>query len=104
MKPTPPRRRRPNLYRLNPHQPPVGDKRRIISMKKVSVLIIVSLLASLFVALPALAAPHFLPTQQPQKGFKTPEERAAYEAYWKEQTDWAKKLAMGKEFLSKFTD
>ncbi len=73
-------------------------------MKKVSLLIIVSLLASLCVTLPALANPRFTQTPQPQKGFKTPEERAAYEAYWKEQTDWAKKLAMGKDFLGKFTD
>jgi len=68
-------------------------------MKKLSVLIIVSLLASLFMALPALATP-----LQPQKGFKTPEERAAYEAYFNEKTDWTKKLRMGKDFLNKFTD
>lgn len=73
-------------------------------MKKVSLLIIASLLVSLFVALPALATPRFAQAPQPQKGFKTPEERAAYEAYYNEKTDWAKKLAMGKEFLSKFTD
>src|ERR1043165_9935812 len=75
-----------------------------VSMKNVRAMMIVSLLASLCLALPALATPRFtLPTQQ-QKQFKSDAERVAYTAWYNEKTDAAKKLAMGKDFLKKFPD
>lgn len=74
-------------------------------MKKVSAMTVVSLLASLFLALPALATPRFTPPpQQKQLQFKSDAEREAYTNWYNEKTDAAKKLALGKEFLKKFPD
>ena len=74
-------------------------------MKRVSLLMIVALLASFSVALPTWAAPRFA-AQQAQKQFKSEAERTAYTAYYevKIEADPAKKLAMGKEFLKNFPD
>ena len=74
-------------------------------MKKVSAMMIVSLLASLSIIVPTLATPHFTPpTQQKQLQFKSDAERAAYTDFYNEKTDAVKKLALGKEFLKKFPD
>lgn len=74
-------------------------------MKKVSAMTVVSLLASLFVAFPALATPRFTPpTQQKQLQFKNDAEREAYTAFYNEKTDAFKKLALGKDFLKKFPE
>src|SRR3989442_1991207 len=71
-------------------------------MKKLSLLIAVSLLASTFAAVPALASDYFLRSLQPAlQG--SDEERAAYEAVNNEK-DPAKKLALSKEFVKKFPD
>jgi hypothetical protein len=68
-------------------------------MKKVSLLIVVALLAGTFAALPIFA--NSQPAQQAQPKFQSDEERKAYEAWFNEK-DPDKKLAYGEEFLQKF--
>jgi len=70
-------------------------------MKKLSLLIAVSLLASTFAALPALANNYRLTQQQQPPKFGSDEERQAYEAWFSEK-DPAKKFALAKEFAQKF--